>query len=85
MAKDFLLQFSGQAFTVGQQLAFNFQDKKLLGLVVKRLEAVDLKAIKSGQDAKPISTKIGRCLGDTMIQFEKADNSSLNLVGKAKG
>lgn len=38
MAKEFLLQFSGQAFTVGQQLAFNFLDKKLLGLVVKSLE-----------------------------------------------
>jgi vesicle-fusing ATPase len=38
MAKEFLLQFSGQAFTVGQQLAFSFIDKKLLGLVVKSLE-----------------------------------------------
>jgi vesicle-fusing ATPase len=38
MAKEFLLQFSGQAFTVGQQLAFSFLDKKLLGLVVKSLE-----------------------------------------------
>jgi len=38
MAKEFLLQFSGQAFTVGQQLAFSFLDKKLLGLVVKTLE-----------------------------------------------
>jgi hypothetical protein len=38
MAKEFLMQFSGQAFTVGQQLAFNFVDKKLLGLVVKSLE-----------------------------------------------
>ncbi|KDR10451.1 Vesicle-fusing ATPase 1 [Zootermopsis nevadensis] len=85
MAKEFLLQFSGQAFTVGQQLAFNFVDKKLLGLVVKSLEAVDLSAIKAGQDAKPKKTKMGHCLGDTMVQFEKAENSSLNLVGKAKG
>jgi vesicle-fusing ATPase len=38
MAKEFLMQFSGQAFTVGQQLAFSFVDKKLLGLVVKSLE-----------------------------------------------
>lgn len=38
MARHFLQQFSGQAFTVGQQLAFAFQDKKLLGLVVKDLE-----------------------------------------------
>lgn len=38
MAREFLYHFSGQAFTVGQQLAFNFCDKKLLGLVVKSLE-----------------------------------------------
>lgn len=85
MAKEFLLQFSGQAFTVSQQLAFSFSDKKLLGLVVKSLEAVDINAIKSGQDAIPRKTRMGRCLGDTIIQFEKAENSSLNLVGKAKG
>jgi vesicle-fusing ATPase len=85
MAREFLLQFSGQAFTVGQQLAFSFFDKKLLGLVVKSLEAADLSAIKAGQDAKPKKTKMGRCLGDTIVQFEKAENSSLNLVGKSKG
>ena len=47
--------------------------------------AVDIKAIKSGQDAVPRKTRMGRCLGDTIIQFEKAENSSLNLVGKSKG
>ncbi|XP_043266425.1 vesicle-fusing ATPase 1-like [Venturia canescens] len=86
MAKEFLLQFSGQAFTVGQQLAFQFGDKKMLGLVVKSLEAADISAIKAGQEnTKPKKTRMGRCLGDTTIQFEKADNSSLNLIGKAKG
>lgn len=46
MAKEFLLQFSGLALTVGQTLVFNFQDKKLLGLAVKTLEAVDSSALK---------------------------------------
>ncbi|KAL7307115.1 hypothetical protein TKK_0000845 [Trichogramma kaykai] len=81
MAKDFLLQFAGQAFTVGQQLAYEFQDKKMLGLVVKSLEAADIQAIKSGQEAKPKKTRMGLCLGDTTIMFEKAPNSSLNLTG----
>lgn len=85
MAKDFLLQFSGQAFTVGQQLAFQFQDKKMLGLVVKSLEAADISAIRAGQDTKPKKTKMGRCLGDTTVTFEKAPNSGLNLTGAAKG
>ncbi|EZA59590.1 Vesicle-fusing ATPase [Ooceraea biroi] len=85
MVRDFLLQFSGQAFTVGQQLAFQFKDKKLLGLVVKSLEAADLSAISTGQATVPKKTKMGRCLGDTVIQFEKAENSSLNLIGQSKG
>lgn len=38
MARDFLIQFSNQIFTVGQQLAFAFQDKKVLSLIVKNLE-----------------------------------------------
>lgn len=38
MARDFLIQFSNQVFTVGQQLAFSFQEKKVLSLIVKNLE-----------------------------------------------
>ncbi|KAK3930674.1 Vesicle-fusing ATPase 1 [Frankliniella fusca] len=86
MAKDFLSQFTGQAFTVNQQLAFNFAGgKKILSVVVKSLEAADLNAIKAGQNAKPCPTRLGRLLADTAIQFEKAEGSSVNLVGTAKG
>lgn len=86
MAKDFLSQFTGQAFTVSQQLAFNFAGgKKLLSVVVKSLEAADLNAIKTGQNAQPCPTRMGRLLADTAIQFEKAEGSSVNLVGTAKG
>lgn len=38
MAKEFLSQFTGQAFTVTQQLAFTVSNKKMLGVVVKSLE-----------------------------------------------
>lgn len=82
MAQEFLLQFSGQAFTVGQQLAFQFEDKKMLQLIVKSLEAADIASLKSGQEPKPKKTKMGRCLRDTIIQFEKSPQSSLNFVGK---
>ncbi|XP_043481586.1 vesicle-fusing ATPase 1-like isoform X1 [Leptopilina heterotoma] len=85
MAKDFLLQFSGCAFTVGQLLPFKFLDKKVLSVVVKSIEAVDLLTVGAGHNAKPIKIKLGRCLGDTVIQFEKAMNSTLNLVGKSVG
>lgn len=85
MAKDFLLQFSGCAFTVGQLLPFKFLDKKVLSVVVKSIEAVDLLTVGAGQNVKPIKIKLGRCLGDTVIQFEKTMNSTLNLVGKSMG
>lgn len=88
MAKDFVLQFSGLALTVGQPLVFSFQDKKLLGLCIKSLDAIDASVSvqggeKSKQDTK--KTNFGRLLGNTTVTFEKAENSSLNLVGKAKG
>lgn len=38
MAKEFVLSFPNQVFTVGQQLAFSFKDKKLLLVVVKELQ-----------------------------------------------
>lgn len=85
MAKEFLYQFPNQAFTVGQMLAFGYGNKKLLCLVVKDLEAADFAAIKEGKAAKPRKTKLGRLLADSLVQFEKADNSALNLTGKAKG
>lgn len=85
MAKEFLMQFSGMALTVGQTLVFAFQDKKLLGLAVKSLEAVDPNALKDNKEGTTKSVRFGRLLGNTVVQFEKAENSSLNLVGKAKG
>ncbi|KAL1464946.1 hypothetical protein WDU94_004546 [Cyamophila willieti] len=85
MVLEFLGRFSGQAFTEGQMLAFQFEDKKLLTLTVKRLEAADLSALKTGEEPKISPTKMGRCLGDTQIQFEKAEGSVVNLVGKARG
>lgn len=46
---------------------------------------VDIATIKGGGEAKPRKAKIGMLIPNTVIQFEKAENSSLNLVGKAKG
>lgn len=85
MAKDFLMQFAGLALTVGQPLVFSFQDKKLLGLAVKTLEAVDVNAYKDTAHMEPKATRFGRLLGNTVVTFEKAENSSVNLVGKSKG
>lgn len=84
MAKEFLMQFSGLALTTGQPLVFSFLDKKLLGLAVKSLEAVD--PAQAMQDKmEPKKTRFGRLTANCSVQFEKSEGSSINLVGKAKG
>lgn len=84
MAKEFLMQFAGLAVTVGQPLVFSFQDKKLLGLNIKSIEAIDASQFgQSNVEAK--KTNFGRLLGNSTVCFEKAEGSALNLTGKAKG
>ncbi|CAH1788773.1 unnamed protein product, partial [Owenia fusiformis] len=83
MAAEFLMQFPQQAFTVRQQLVFSFQDKKMLGLVVKELEEIEFS--QSGVAGKPRKTNMGITMGNTTVIFEKAENSSVNLTGKSKG
>ncbi|KAJ3643562.1 hypothetical protein Zmor_026264 [Zophobas morio] len=85
MAKEFLYSFPNQMFTVEQQLAFAFKDKKLLILSVKDVEVVNINSFKQGGEAKPRKGKLGKLTPNTIIQFEKAETSSLNLVGKSKG
>lgn len=79
------MQFAGLAITVGQSLVFSFADKKLLALNVKTIEAVDATAIRDGKNADPRKINFGRLTANATVQFEKAENSSINLVGKAKG
>lgn len=85
MAKDFLLQFAGLAITVGQPLVFSFADKKLLGLNIRSIDAIDANSIRDNKNVEPKKITFGRLGGNAVIQFEKADSSSINLVGKAKG
>lgn len=48
--------------------------------------AIDATAYaKENKNVEPIKTKFGRLLGNTIVQFEKAEGSSVNLTGKAKG
>lgn len=121
MAKEFLYTFPNQMFTVGQQLAFNFKDMKLLSLVVREIEGmvffiqnilrkhrahllfnqiffflsiiefliffsvINVNSLKQGNEAKPRKGKLGKLTPNTIVQFERAENSALNLIGKAKG
>uniref|UniRef100_G3TBT1 Vesicle-fusing ATPase n=2 Tax=Elephantidae TaxID=9780 RepID=G3TBT1_LOXAF len=84
MAAEFIQQFNNQAFSVGQQLVFCFNDK-LFGLLVKDIEAMDPSILK-GEPAtgKRQKIEVGLVVGNSQVAFEKAENSSLNLIGKAK-
>lgn len=85
MAKEFLFQFAGLALTAGQPLVFSFMEKKLLGLSVKVIEGIDVNKALDGKPAEPKKIFFGKLTGNAVIQFEKAENSAINLVGKAKG
>ncbi|XP_078501229.1 vesicle-fusing ATPase [Lissotriton helveticus] len=84
MAGEFIQQFNNQAFSVGQQLVFQFCDK-LFGLVVKDIEGMDPSILK-GESATGKQPKIeaGLVVGNSQVVFEKADSSSLTLIGKSK-
>ncbi|XP_068852530.1 vesicle-fusing ATPase isoform X1 [Aphelocoma coerulescens] len=83
MAAEFIQQFNSQAFSVGQQLVFSFNDK-LFGLLVKDMEAMDPSILKgeSGTSKKQ-KIEVGLVLGNSQVAFEKAENSSLNLIAPA--
>ncbi|CAL8306704.1 unnamed protein product [Boreogadus saida] len=84
MAAEFLQSFSNQAFSTGQQLAFSFSDK-LFALVVKNMEAMDPSILKGeGNSGKKQKINIGLLNGNSQVIFEKADTSSVTLIGKAK-
>ncbi|KAJ8365109.1 hypothetical protein SKAU_G00139400 [Synaphobranchus kaupii] len=84
MANEFIQHFNCQSFTVGQQLVFSFCDK-LFSLLIKDIEAMDPSILK-GEPAsgKKHKIDIGLLLGNSQVIFEKAESSSLTLIGKAK-
>uniref|UniRef100_A0A4W5PKW8 Vesicle-fusing ATPase n=2 Tax=Hucho hucho TaxID=62062 RepID=A0A4W5PKW8_9TELE len=84
MAAEFIQHFNSQAFSVGQQLVFSFCDK-LFGLLIKDIEAMDPSILKGDAGSgKKHNIDIGLLLGNSQVVFEKAESSSLTLIGKAK-
>ncbi|TNN45239.1 Vesicle-fusing ATPase [Liparis tanakae] len=84
IAAEFIQQFNNQSFSVTQQFVFSFCDK-LFGLMVKDIEAMDASILR-GEPASGKKQKIdiGLMVGNSQVIFEKAESSSLTLVGKAK-
>ncbi|CAF1113673.1 unnamed protein product [Adineta steineri] len=85
MAVEFLQHYIDHAFSIGQCLPFQFMDKKTLTIAVKDIEAVDLSAVARGQNPKAHKIPLGVTLANSMVVFERAEGSSINLAGKSKG
>ncbi|MGH0151178.1 UNVERIFIED_CONTAM: hypothetical protein FKN15_035019 [Acipenser sinensis] len=68
MAGEYIQQFNNQAFTVGQQLVFSFNDK-LFGLLVKDIEAMDPSILKG----EPASGKKHKASTKVEVDMEKAE------------
>ncbi|KAM9560212.1 vesicle-fusing ATPase isoform 1-T1 [Salvelinus alpinus] len=84
MAAEFIQHFNSRAFSVGQQLVFSFCEK-LFGLLIKDIEAMDPSILKGNAGSgKKHNIDIGLLLGNSQVVFEKAESSSLTLIGKAK-
>ncbi|CAJ1081492.1 vesicle-fusing ATPase-like [Xyrichtys novacula] len=84
MASEFVQHFNNQAFSVGQQLGFSFGDK-LFGLVIKDMEAMDPSILRGEHNSgKKPKIEIGLLTGNSQVIFEKAETSSMTLVGRAK-
>ncbi|VDM91833.1 unnamed protein product [Onchocerca ochengi] len=92
MAREFSIQFSGHAFTRGELLVFKFDDDKgkshTLALTVTSILGIDLSLATNPQAVshmKPIEIDAGQLLPNSVIIFDKAEDSVLNLIGKSKG
>ncbi|KAM9773448.1 vesicle-fusing ATPase-like [Syngnathus typhle] len=84
MASDFLQQFNQQAFTAGQQFVFKFGDKPF-DVLVKDMEGMDPSILKGDQTSlKKPKISIGLLLPNSQVIFEKAESSSMTLIGKSK-
>ncbi|XP_059811703.1 vesicle-fusing ATPase [Hypanus sabinus] len=84
MAAEFIQQFNNQAFSISQQLVFGFNEK-LFGLMVKDMEAMDPSILKGEQaSGKQQKIDLGLSVANSQVIFEKADSSSLTLIGKSK-
>ncbi|XP_077358191.1 vesicle-fusing ATPase-like [Festucalex cinctus] len=84
MANDFIQQFNHQAFTTGQQMVFKFGDKPL-DVLVKDMEGMDPSILKGDQSSvKKPKIAIGLLLANSQVIFEKAESSSMTLIGKSK-
>ena len=83
MTADFCAQFANIAVTEGQPFIFKFEDKPLLQVTVKEIEASDLRKVRDGESSK-YNIRCGVLLANTAIIWHKAEESTIKLTGKSK-
>ncbi|KAK4322272.1 hypothetical protein Pmani_006971 [Petrolisthes manimaculis] len=84
MAVVFMEQFTTHIFTKNQPTVFKFQNKKVLSVVAKEIEAADPRAMASGKTHGPRLISFGVLQPNSSVIFEKSGDSTLILTGKAK-
>ncbi|KAK3879166.1 hypothetical protein Pcinc_016244 [Petrolisthes cinctipes] len=84
MAVVYMEQFTTHIFTKNQPTVFKFQNKKVLSVVVKEIEAADPRAMASGKAHGPRLISFGVLQPNSSVIFEKSGDSTLILTGKAK-
>lgn len=83
MTADFCAQFANIAVTEGQPFLFRFEDKPLLQVTVKEIEASDLRKVRDGETSK-YNIRCGVLLANTAIIWHKTEESTIKLTGKSK-
>jgi len=83
MTADFCAQFANIAVTQGQPFLFKFEDKPLLLVKIKELEASDLRKVRDGEVSK-YSIRCGVLLPNTAIVWHKGEESTIKLTGKSR-
>eukprot|EP00123_Amoebidium_parasiticum_P012524 comp21416_c0_seq1/m.29514 comp21416_c0_seq1/g.29514 ORF comp21416_c0_seq1/g.29514 comp21416_c0_seq1/m.29514 type:complete len:782 (-) comp21416_c0_seq1:235-2580(-) len=93
MSKAFIEAFSNMVFSVGQQIVFDYRSTNLL-LQVKDIEIISLAKLQKlatmgedddKSDADGIKGQMGVLMSQTSATFDKAEGSSIVLIGTAKG
>ena len=83
MTADFCAQFANISVTDGQPFVFRFEDKPLLSVTIKELEASDLRKVRDGEVSQ-YNIRSGVVLPNTSIIWHKSEESNIRLTGKSR-
>ena len=83
MTADFCAQFANIAVTVDQPFIYKFEDKPILEVTIKEIEASDLRKVRDGEQSK-YNVRTGVLLPNSAIIWHKREGASIRLTGKSR-